>query len=70
MPYPNNADLPSRLRDNLPEYAQSIGREAFNHAYQEYQNPAQRRGEASHKVARSELFCAHGRKIVLATHVQ
>lgn len=60
MPYTSNADLPSRVRDNLPEHAQSIYREAFNHAYQEYQNPANRRTEESreevaHKVAWSAV---------------
>jgi cation transport regulator len=33
MPYRTNADLPTRLRNNLPEQAQDIYREAFNHAY-------------------------------------
>jgi len=30
MPYPTNAALPSSVKDNLPEHAQSIYREAFN----------------------------------------
>jgi cation transport regulator len=33
MPYRTNADLPSRVRNHLPEHAQDIYREAFNHAY-------------------------------------
>lgn len=36
MPYPSNRELPSSVRDNLPEHAQSIYREAFNSAYEEY----------------------------------
>lgn len=36
MPYTSNAELPARVRDNLPEHAQAIYREAFNSAYQEY----------------------------------
>jgi cation transport regulator len=33
MPYRVNIDLPSRVRSHLPEHAQDIYREAFNHAY-------------------------------------
>ncbi|HEX9072153.1 MAG TPA: ChaB family protein [Pseudolabrys sp.] len=33
MPYRVNADLPPRVRRHLPEHAQDIYREAFNHAY-------------------------------------
>ena len=33
MPYGVNQDLPSSVRDHLPEHAQDIFREAFNHAY-------------------------------------
>lgn len=32
MPYRVNADLPPRVRSHLPEHAQDIYREAFNHA--------------------------------------
>ena len=33
MPYPTNADLPRSVQAHLPEHAQDIYREAFNHAY-------------------------------------
>jgi cation transport regulator len=33
MPYDVNADLPPSVRSHLPEHAQDIFREAFNHAY-------------------------------------
>ena len=33
MPYRMNADLPPSVRQHLPEHAQGIYREAFNHAY-------------------------------------
>lgn len=36
MPYTSNADLPARVKDNLPEHAQAIYRSAFNSAYAEY----------------------------------
>ena len=33
MPYGVNADLPPSVRSHLPEHAQDIFREAFNHAH-------------------------------------
>jgi cation transport regulator len=33
MPYAANADLPPSVRSHLPEHAQDIFREAFNHAH-------------------------------------
>jgi cation transport regulator len=33
MPYPTNYDLPVSVRGHLPDHAQDIYREAFNHAY-------------------------------------
>ncbi len=33
MPYRTNADLPASVRYHLPEHAQCIYREDFNHAY-------------------------------------
>jgi cation transport regulator len=36
MPYDHNAELPQSARDHLPEHAQRIYREAFDHAWQQY----------------------------------
>jgi cation transport regulator len=36
MPYPSNDDLPPSVRNHLPEHAQDIYREAFNHAWTRY----------------------------------
>ena len=36
MPYATNTDLPPSVRHHLPERAQDIFREAFNHASQTY----------------------------------
>lgn len=36
MPYKTNSQLPDQVRDNLPEHAQDIYREAFNNAYDQY----------------------------------
>lgn len=60
MPYDRNADLPDSVRDNLPEHAQAIYREAFNSAFEEYKSAKDRRGDASreetaHKVAWSAV---------------
>ena len=56
MPYKANKDLPENVTHVLPTHAQDIYREAFNHAWQEYADPAARRDNASqeetaHKVA-------------------
>jgi len=60
MPYDRNTDLPDSVRGNLPEHAQSIYREAFNSAFDEYKSAKDRRGDASreetaHKVAWSAV---------------
>ncbi|MGH6945416.1 MAG: ChaB family protein [Geminicoccaceae bacterium] len=60
MPYDRNADLPEAVRDHLPRHAQTIYREAFNSAFEEYKSPKDRRGDASreetaHKVAWSAV---------------
>lgn len=56
MPYKKIEDLPDSVRDNLPKHAQEIYRAAFNSAWDEYDEPKERRGGASreetaHKVA-------------------
>jgi cation transport regulator len=50
MPYSSNADLPSSVRHHLPEHAQSIYREAFNHAFAAHANDP-RQEEAAHRIA-------------------
>ena len=50
MPYLTNDDFPLSVRQHLPEHAQDIYREAFNHAWQEYaEDPRQE--EIAHRVA-------------------
>jgi cation transport regulator len=36
MPYDSNTDLPASVRNHLPEHAQEIFREAFNHAFADH----------------------------------
>ena len=50
MPYIANNDLPPSVRNHLPEHAQDIYREAFNHAWDEYSSDP-RQEEIAHRVA-------------------
>ena len=56
MPYENVRDLPEGVRDNLPKHAQEIYVSAYNSAWDQYDEPEERRGDASreetaHRVA-------------------
>jgi cation transport regulator len=56
MPYDRISELPASVRDNVPKHAQEIYKEAFNSAWDQYDEPGERRGGASreetaHKVA-------------------
>lgn len=56
MPYSGISDLRDSLRDKLPKHAQEIYVEAYNSAWDEYDDSDDRRGddsreEVSHKVA-------------------
>jgi cation transport regulator len=42
MPYATNEVLPLSVRDVLPAHAQNIYREAFNHAWAEYEGDESR----------------------------
>lgn len=60
MPYKNNDELPDSVKDNIPEHAQDIYREAYNSAWDQYDEPEERRGNASreetaHRVAWSAV---------------
>ena len=47
MPYDKRADLPDSVRDNLPAHAQDIYKEAFNSAWEQYDQDEAR----AHRVA-------------------
>lgn len=56
MPYQTREELPESVTNVLPAHAQDIYREAFNSAYDEYKNAADRKGDGdretvAHKVA-------------------
>jgi cation transport regulator len=50
MPYSANADLPASVRHHLPEHAQDIYREAFNHAYAAHAGESGQE-ERAHRIA-------------------
>ena len=51
MPYRTDTELPAGVKDNLPPHAQDIYREAFNSAWQEYQDALS--GAATNRWKRS-----------------
>lgn len=60
MPYRSTSDLPERVRNVLPAHAQEIYMEAFNSAWEQYDEPQERRGntareETAHRVAWSAV---------------
>lgn len=58
MPYKNNSELPDSVKNHLPKHALDIYREAFNHAYLQYQdqvNDKYAHEQIAHKVAWSAV---------------
>jgi cation transport regulator len=60
MPYKSVDELPDSVKDNVPKHAQEIYKEAFNSAWEQYDDPEERRGDASreetaHRVAWSAV---------------
>ncbi len=60
MPYDRIDELPDSVRDNLPQHAQEIYKEAYNSAWAQYADPEDRREEAgreetAHRVAWSAV---------------
>jgi len=50
MPYIVNDDLPPSIKNHLPEHAQDIFREAFNHAFAAHEGDP-RQEEAAFRIA-------------------
>lgn len=50
MPYASNSDLPENLQRLLPDHAQDIYREAFNHAFDAHRGHP-RQEETAHRIA-------------------
>ena len=60
MPYKGISELPEQVKNVLPDNAQEIYKEAFNSAWDEYDQPEERRGdrsreETAHRVAWSAV---------------
>lgn len=60
MPYDKITELPDSVRDNVPKHAQEIYKEAYNSAWDQYDEAEERRGDATreetaHKVAWSAV---------------
>jgi cation transport regulator len=56
MPYKSIRELPESVRDNVPEHAAEIYMEAYNSAWEQYDQPEERREDATreetaHRVA-------------------
>ena len=47
MPYKSISDLPKNVKHVLPKHAQEIFKEAYNSAWDEYDQPEERRGDSS-----------------------
>lgn len=60
MPYKTNVELPASVKNNLPQHAQDIYREAFNNAMDQYRKPEKRRnpGESVEQVAHKVAWSA------------
>lgn len=60
MPYQTKSDLPESVKNVLPDHAQEIYMEAYNNAWDQYDEPEERRGsssreETAHRVAWSAV---------------
>ncbi len=62
MPYKNLSDLPEQVRDNLPKHAQEIFQAAYNSAWDQYDKPSERRGDASREETASKVAWAAVKK--------
>ena len=56
MPYDKISELPDSVKDSLPKHAQEIYMKAYNSAWDQYDEPEERRGDSSreetaHRVA-------------------
>ena len=47
MPYATHKEIPKRVRDVLPDEAETIFKEAYNNALKYYKDPSKRRGNAT-----------------------
>ena len=55
MPYDSISDLPEDVRDALPDHAQEIYKEAYNSAWDEYEDPEEREGGESQEATAHQV---------------
>lgn len=55
MPYDEIEELPENVRSNLPKGAQKIFMEAYNNAWEEYEDPEKRKGNASQEEVANKV---------------
>lgn len=55
MPYDDVQELPEDVREALPDHAQEIYKEAFNSAWEQYDDPEDRRDDQSHEETAHQI---------------
>ncbi len=55
MPFETKTELPKQVKDSLPKQAQEIWKEAYNSAFEQYDDPDKRRGDASQEEAAAKV---------------
>ncbi len=63
MPYAKRSELPDSVKDNLPEKAQDIFKEAFNNAWEQYKDPSERRENVSREETAMKIAWAAVKQI-------
>ena len=62
MPYKKKEELPKQVKDNLPQEAQKIFKEAYNNAWDQYKDSGKRRGNESREEAANKVAWAAVKK--------
>lgn len=62
MPYVMIGELPASVKSVLPEHAQKIYLEAFNHAWEEYKDPKKRKTDSTQEVIAHKVAWAAVKK--------
>jgi len=62
MPYARLDDLPESIQGSLPRQAQKIYLEAFNHAWRKYDQPGERRPDATREATCAKVAWAAVKK--------
>lgn len=63
MPYSRSSDLPDSVKDNLPNHGQEIYRKAYNSAWDQYDEPGERREQRSREETAHAVAWAAVKKV-------